>query len=974
MKFRFAFGSVLVGLVLSLGVHGNKVAAQSVGANNTDIKASMAGSNPLSLMLRLKNDSTRACQVATTAQGTIAITNVTQDGKQLSATPLNTASDDDLGYLLQSQLTTLNPGQSVDVPLLIYKVKDAYILRSTTWSSDAGSFGSQYAIQSNKPLALDLNYSLPITPSHGAPACSDVFFAGTAKHAGRLQLILKITVAVVIVIIVLLFCWWLSKRKHKTTASVAVLCLVVGAVMWHQAPRALADISVPASVQSAFDTCMATLNANRDLTGPVLDVINDPANHIIIVPITGTGSDMTGYDHTFTIYWNPNDHHPYAGTGGNADPCTTLYHEMYHAYDMSHGTFSRDDCAGSGIETKEVMATRAQNALRVRLGLPPRSHYGNRPLPSGDCSAPAAGPQCSGTHCASTNGDPHLRTFDGLLYDFQGAGEFIAAQDKMSDYVIQVRQQPWANSRYVAINTAVAMKADGDVVEVRAGQDMSLLVNGKQQSLADSTLPKGDKIAIEDNAIVVTWADGSQAWVRSVGRYGLALSAQLSDARAGKVDGLLGNANGDPKNDLHVQGSTQAIEPTFKTLYPTFADSWRITSSTSLFTYDSGMSTASYTNHNFPDQLPPPTGLPGYAGALAFCKSFNITDPEVLADCALDVAITGRPEFARAASVTQMFTAGSNYGGTTWNVVIKNPGDKATLTFDAKAGDKIFVDIPQTTLGSQCGVISLLAPDGSQVSDGCIINGSGEIDGTVLPSTGQYTIRIAPDSSTGVATVRLLRITDLQGTITPDGPLMTVNIDRPGVVGRYTFTGQANEHVYLDMPKSTLANECGILRILAPDGSVLSSGCVINGAGNIDTTTLPTDGQYMIVVDPNDTITGVSQMRLVVSTATTQPISINGPSVVVNLAKPGSTARFTFNGVAGQKIFADIVHSDLPNECGLFRLLAPDGTEVTNGCVINNTGGLSDSAVTLSATGQYTLVLDPGGGATGASTILVRDH
>ena len=40
--------------------------------------------------------------------------------------------------------------------------------------------------------------------------------------------------------------------------------------------------------------------------------------------------------------------------------------------------------------------------------------------------------------------------------------------------------------------------------------------------------------------------------------------------------------------------------PGFGDLYPGFADSWRVTDATSLFTYPLGASTATYTDRGFP--------------------------------------------------------------------------------------------------------------------------------------------------------------------------------------------------------------------------------------------------------------------------------------------------------------------------------------------------------------------------------------
>ena len=967
---------VVLAVVGVLGWSTGTVAAQAP----SDLSASVAAKNPTEPVLRLKNISNHACQIATTAQGTVAITQVIQNGKTLQPLPIDGASDEDIGYLLQSQLQTLQPGQSADINLLVYKQSAGYVLRATTWSSGAGSFEAAYPISATGSLQLDASYSLPITPAKGAPACGAVFATISSGRAPWLKILLSL-LAVVILLLLIALIWWLLKRPRHGKKAIVAAAIALGLLFaWHHAPLASADVVVPPELQSVYDGCIATFNANSDITGPILRILNDPANHFEIVHTHSAGSDMTGRPGPggggiFTIYWNPDDHHRYAGTGGYPDACSTLYHELYHALDQLNGTFSRDDCAGSGIETKEVMATRAQNVLRVRLGLPARSHYGDRPLPSGDCRARARPTSCTGDRCSETNGDPHLRTFDGLRYDFQAAGEFVAARNKTGDFEVQVRQQPWTNSRTVAINTAVAFRVGTDKVEVGAGDPMPLRVNGKIQTLASAKLPGGGQLQMdtEQNTLAITWANGSIAYVRPVSTYGLALGVQAADDLSGKLEGLFGDADGNPKNDVRVH-SGAGIQPTFEQLYPKFADSWRITDQTSLFTYDSGKHTGSYTNKHFPDKPADPKTLPGYAAALVYCKNAGLTDPTILSNCALDMATTGRPEFARSAVASQAFTTGTSANATTWQFDIKQPGDSATATFDAQAGQKVFVQIPQTTLPSQCGTLRLLGPDQQEVANGCIINGQGSIDGTVLPTTGTYTVSLTPGGPTGTATVRLLRITDKQGTITPDGSPMTANIDQPGVVARYTFSGTAGQHAYVDVPSSTLDSQCGIILLEDAGGHVITNGCVINHAGYIDTAVLPANGQYMIVVDPNDATTGTAQLRLVLPTAETKPIVLDGSTVTVALKKPGSTATLTFNATAGQQVYVDLPSSELPSQCGLLVLHAPDGSALASGCVINHKGNLSDAAVTLPATGAYAITLDPGAADTGTTTVKLRSR
>jgi hypothetical protein len=956
----------------------------SAQGQTPDLAGRISSNDPLKSTLRLENVSERSCQVATTAQGTVSITKVEQDGKIVQPVASVGSSDDDMGYLLKSQLKTLKPGQAIEIPLQVYKLKEGVVLRAAAWSAGAGVFSQEYNIKDSQPLALELNYSLPITPENGAPACGMVFAANTGGASGfSSKSIFKIVVAgILLLTLIAVILWLLRKRRRKLSRSAAAGVLFIAAgiagLLYAPAEQAHAEIVVPPGMQSQFDSCMATFESNRDITGPALDIINDPANHVEII-LTSGGSDMTASRNpdgslSIRIYWNPNDRHPYAGTGGNADMCTPLYHEMYHAFDMYNGTFSRDDCGG--IEAKEVAATRAQNVLRERLGMPQRSHYGETPLPTaGGCTPPADPAECTGAHCGSTNGDPHLRTFDGLRYDFQAVGEFIAARNKSGSYEIQVRQEPWETSRIVSLNTSVALKMGKDTLEIQAGKALELLVNGKRQALEAKTLPGGGRIAIERGVVILVWTDGSKAYVRSVGAYGLALSVQPSATLAGTLEGLLGDANGNSNNDLRARGDSKTIKPVHDELYPKFADSWRISNDTSLFTYSRNKTTAAYTDRSFPDELHDPKKLAGYAAAEAFCRSMGITNHTVLANCALDVAVTGRPEFARAAVYEQSFAIRADLGGTTWRLTVKNPGETPSATFDAKAGEKIYLDVPQSSLPSQCGILDLHRPDGQEITSGCIINGQGEIDGIVLPSDGTYTIRLTPSSeATGTAFLRLLRITDERISVTPDGKRVTATISKPGVVSYLTFNGKAGQRVYVDIPSSTLRSQCGIVRLLKPDGSEFTSGCIINGRGEIDTAVLPENGQYTIAVNPSETVTGTAQLRLVLPTAETKAISMNGPTVTADLSKPGSIAQFTFDGNAGQRIYVDVPTSELPSQCGVLDLKGPDGSMNISGCIINRKGSLAESGFVLPTTGRYTVILDPSDDATGTSSLRLRNR
>jgi len=931
---------------------------------DTQLHAEIQSDTPEKAALVLKNTSSAACQIANTAMGTTAITKVTQNGHDIKPTLLDSGFDEGLDKTLGDTLKTLKPGESVTLPLREQKNGNTVSIQSVVWSA-AGDVVTLYQVDARAPLQMELNYSVPVAPISGAPLCGAV----QASSGSTSYFIWYIVGGSILFVLIVLILWFLlKKRKHKQVVAV-VAVLAFGWVLWHTAPTANATITVPPSMQSQWDACMATLQANRDITGPILDLLNSSGVHVVIDQVDD-GDDYTTHwpDGTYHINWDPNHVHRYAGTGGMSDTCTTLYHEMDHILQMENGTYSRADCAGSGIETKEVLATREQNRLRVRLGLPARSHYGNRPLPTGDCTPPSPH-RCTGGSCGDSNGDPHLLTFDGKRYDFQAAGEFVLARSKTGDFEIQTRQQPWQDSPYVAVNTAVAIKVGGQKAEFQVtSTSIKLLVDGKNTSLADMTFKDGTTLAVsEETGAQLTWQDGTSITIRRVGGYGLDAAVDPSPSRAGQFEGLLGDANGDETNDLKLRGKDTVVKADFSSLYPAYADSWRISQSESLFTYDTGKSTSSYVNRDFPHEYTAPNALPGYDAAKKLCQQMGVVDDDALADCALDIAITGRPEFAMSAAFSQAARASSLTGGTLYNMSIKNPGDSGNVTFNAKAGEKVFVAITGSTFSSQCGSITLRGPDDAVLTSGCIINHTGEIDTTTLPADGTYTIRMTPDSSAvGDVHLRLFRVNDTQTNVSADGSSHSLTLTTPGMVGRFQFNGTAGQRIFVNVPNSTLPSMCGALQLVAADGTGLSSGCIINGKGNIDTTVLPATGSYSVVINPDDIVTGALTVQVISADVVAKTISV-GDQTTLNLSKPGDVGQVSFTATAGQRVFIDMTNATLPSQCGGIYVQDNVGTSL-GACIINGAGSF-DGGLLIPTTGTYMLIIDPADAATGNVTV-----
>ena len=173
----------------------------------------------------------------------------------------------------------------------------------------------------------------------------------------------------------------------------------------------------------------------------------------------------------------------------------------------------------------EVEATQAQNALRDRLGLPQRDHYGDVPLP-GDCQPPTRRSVAKGASCGDTNGDPHLLTYDNKRYDFQAVGEFVCPGKAL----VGTRSK-CASNRRPALATWLSTPRSrcGSAAKGRGamGADgLVLLVDGQARKLEDTTI-SGGRVDLDGRILVVAWENkGPKVFVRPIGLWGLHVALQ----------------------------------------------------------------------------------------------------------------------------------------------------------------------------------------------------------------------------------------------------------------------------------------------------------------------------------------------------------------------------------------------------------------------------------------------------------------
>ncbi len=985
-----------------------------------------AGGGPVVV---LTNHGTIPCQVSSMALGTIDLTSVQQSGAAVAPIAIVPSFDDDLGYTLSQHLTTLAAGASLPVPLnAVAAGPTGHALRTVSWSPVV-TVGALYPLDPAKSLSLTANYTAPDLIVSGAPLCAPgptstaaqgtvtsgsgtaTSSAGATAVAGATAIAAPggavaahrtgwvkwvVLAAVLLVLLVIALAATLRMRSRRRSAGGALVVVLLAATLGlgTPAPKAVATVTGSGGAAAAVAGCVAGFNAPGGDPAGIMKTLNNPSVNVTVNLDTSDNGENRLDQNNIFIYWNPNDTSPLSG-GTPRVPCDELYHEMYHAFEDTtpqgvdvHECF---DQAGkpTGIAIKEVHATEAENKLRASRHEPLRTVYGPNALPPGGCRPPKPeDPLCHPTRgCplpptkkGQTTADPHLTTFDGRRFDFQAAGEFVvtrdtAAADPATALQIQVREQPWPGSRQISVNTAMAANVAGDRVEVLVDNgQMKVLVNSANHPLSSGKLPKGgDLVYTPRNAgpfLTIDWPDQSYALV-TLYNHTLTLIVVPAPVHSGHLTGLLGNADGDPANDLHLASGAATGPPTYSDLYPAFADSLRVAQQNSLFTYEPGTSTQTYTDRTFPDRNPVPSSRRAWAEAV--CVQYGITDPVTLADCVVDLANTGSADFLAASLLTQAAATSFRLGGGSTTVAITRAGQKTTVPFAGTAGQKLYVDVVASTLPSNCGQLTLQDPKGHQLASGCIINGKGGIDVVVLPVTGTYLVVVAPpEGVTGSVSMRLVSATDQQGGLSIDGPPATIAVTTAGGIGRLTFSGQQGEVIYADIPTATLPGSCGSISIHDPQDKVLATGCVINGTGSIDRITLPAAGTYSFVLDPADAAIGSVQVRLNRATDQIGRIGVDGPAVTATVAQPGAVVLLSFSGSAGEKVYVGATAATIPGECGVIFLRDSAGGQLNTGCVINGEGDVD--ATVLKESGTYTVGFDPSAAVVGSVVFrLIRD-
>lgn len=293
-----------------------------------------------------------------------------------------------------------------------------------------------------------------------------------------------------------------------------------------------------------------------------------------------------------------------------------------------------------------------------------------------------------------TVGDPHIRTVDGVSYDFQAAGEFVLLRGENLE--IQARHvpvetaEPLGPDAYtgltscVSVTGALAMRFGDRRITYQPSlygppdpEQLELRVDGELVGLPQSPRDFGDVLVTPTSAtgglrfdtlggtsLVVTprYWHHHQVWI---------LNLTLERVRA--TEGLMGAITPDSWLPRLAQwGERVGPRPgpltlRYKHLYDIFGESWRVTSQTSLFDYAPGTSTKDFTVPHWPngespseckvplrpDDLEPPPALEPIPLTIAEAICSGLVDSIYALHCAQDVAATGEVDFAEHYKLTE---------------------------------------------------------------------------------------------------------------------------------------------------------------------------------------------------------------------------------------------------------------------------------------------------------------------------------
>ncbi|MEU4514514.1 VWD domain-containing protein [Nonomuraea wenchangensis] len=328
------------------------------------------------------------------------------------------------------------------------------------------------------------------------------------------------------------------------------------------------------------------------------------------------------------------------------------------------------------------------------------------------------------------------------------------------------------------------------------------------------------------------------------------------------------------------------------------------------------------------------------------------------------------PSNAAVGSITAHVTEGDatgtlTAGGEPVKLTTTGPGQVAVWSFAGTAGQRVAFGLTEGTFGNAHALVR--KPDGTELFESAFCKTSCAFDTVTLPASGVYTVVLDPSGTAVGSMTAQVTVGDITAALTADGPAVKLTTKGPGQYPVWTYAGTAGQRVSVTFSGGTFTSANASMR--KPDGTVLVPSAFCATSCYFDTTVLPVNGTYQVIVDPAAVQTGsISAALNLVPPDVTAQISVGGEPATLTTTIPGQRGLWTFTGTAGQRVSFDLTGSTFTYAAdAAVTVRNPDGTDLvaeTNcgtGCLLE--------PVTLPATGTYTVVLRPKGSKTGALTL-----
>jgi hypothetical protein len=195
-------------------------------------------------------------------------------------------------------------------------------------------------------------------------------------------------------------------------------------------------------------------------------------------------------------------------------------------------------------------------------------------------------------------------------------------------------------------------------------------------------------------------------------------------------------------------------------------------------------------------------------------------------------------------------------------------GQDAVLTFSATAGQRIFVQLTNST--NPGATLELLTPASTIQASTYFNNGSAPffIDTQTLATTGTYSLKILHSgTNVGSETLQLYSVpADLTGTITIGGAAVRVPATGNTAIGQnatLTFSATAGQNINLNWTGATYAQYYSCtFQLRDPNGNLVTSGYCGNGASSPVGASITVTGTHTILIDPQGPATGTVTLSL----------------------------------------------------------------------------------------------------------------